>query len=94
MNDRPIHSSRLERWLGKERIEALSSNFRGWYGPPVVLLDMPGGVRVNGDGDFSGTFERGAFMSAMDTLEIHCRRLARRFGAMRLDPATALLSSR
>src|SRR6266550_7508991 len=86
--NKPIHSARLERWLGKERVEALSSNFRGWYGPPVVLLDIPGGVRVNGDGDFSGTFERGAFMSAMDTLEVHAKRLTRRFGAMRLDPAT------
>jgi hypothetical protein len=31
---------------------------------------LPGGVKVTGDGDFVGTFERGYFMSAMDSLEV------------------------
>ena len=66
--NRPVHSGRLERWLGTERIEHLSQCMRGWYGPPIPLLDCPGGVKVHGDGDFSGPFERGYFMSAMDSL--------------------------
>ena len=41
---------------------------RGWYGRPIALLDVPGSVRICGDGDFIGRFERGYFMSAMDAL--------------------------
>lgn len=61
------HSQRLERWIGAGRAEALSASMRGWYGPPLALLDVPG-VRVHGDGDFSGRFDRGYFASALDAL--------------------------
>jgi hypothetical protein len=64
---RPTHSHRLERWLGADRVETLSAQMRGWYGPPITLLDVPG-VQVHGDGDFSGRFERGFFASARDVL--------------------------
>ena len=39
-----IHSGRLERWIGTERIEHLSTSMRGWYGRPIALLDVPGDV--------------------------------------------------
>lgn len=76
--NRAIHSDHIDRWLGAERAEAFSRQFRGWYGPPIKILDMPGNVFVNGDGDFSGDFERGVFYSAMDSLESHVRRFNRR----------------
>jgi hypothetical protein len=41
---------------------------KSWYGPPIHLLDCPGSVRICGDGDFIGPFERGYFMSALDSL--------------------------
>jgi hypothetical protein len=63
-----VHSQRLERWLGKDRIEQLSRSMKGWYGPPIHLLDCPGSVRICGDGDFIGPFEHGFFFSAMDSL--------------------------
>ena len=63
-----VHSNRLERWLGTERIEHISRCMKGWYGPPIHLLDCPGSVRICGDGDFMGPFERGYFMSALDSL--------------------------
>jgi hypothetical protein len=63
------HSGRLERWLGAGRIENLSKSMQGWYGPPIPLLDCPGGVRICGDGDFIGPFERGVFWSALDSLK-------------------------
>lgn len=66
---RSVHSSRLERWLGPERVEYISQSMKGWYGRPISILDLPGGVKVCSDGDFIGTFERGYFMSAMDALE-------------------------
>ena len=72
-----IHSGQLERWLGTERIESLSSAMRGWYGRPIALLDVPGSVRVCGDGDFVGTFTRGYFMSAMDALSDAFKQAAR-----------------
>src|SRR3990167_11246889 len=72
-----IHSGRLERRLGNDRIESLSSSMRGWYGRPIALLDGPGSVRVCGDGDFVGTFTRGYFMSAMDALSDAFKQAAR-----------------
>ena len=71
------HSNRLERWLGTERIERLSASMKGWYGPPIPILDVPGGVKIHGDGDFSGPFERGVFWSAMDSLREAFKRAAK-----------------
>src|SRR3990167_5477833 len=79
---RSVHSGRLERWFGAERVEQLSGSGRGWYGPPIHLLDCPGSVRVCGDGDFIGPFERGYFMSALDALKAVLDR------AGRLHPGT------
>lgn len=73
---RSVHSGRLERWLGAEKLNEISRRMRGWYGPPIHLLDVPGSVRVCGDGDFIGPFERGYFASAADALREHIRRLA------------------
>lgn len=79
---RSIHSGRLERWLGKEKIEQLSNNFlhgggpgNAWYGHPVNLTDVPGSVWICGDGDFVGSFDRGFLASAADSLADHLRRL-------------------
>ena len=70
-----IHSGRLERWLGQDRIENLSKNMRGWYGPPITLLDVPGRVQVGRDGDFSGQFSRGGYFSAADSFGEWAKRL-------------------
>lgn len=43
---------------------------KGWYGPPIHLIDCPGSVRIGADGDFIGPFERGVFASAMDAFEV------------------------
>lgn len=79
---RSIHSGRLERWLGKEKIEYLAHNMRNgggpgnrWYYKPICLLDVPGSVWITADGDFVGDFERGAFASALDRLADHFRDL-------------------
>lgn len=84
---RAIHSGRLERWLGADKIERLSNNFRHggglnvpWYGPPVNLTDVPGNVWVTGDGDFIGDFHRGFAASAADSMADHIRSLWRQAG--------------
>ena len=74
---RSVHSDRLERWLGAEKVAHISAAARGWYGPPIHLLDVPGSVRVCGDGDFIGPFDRGYAASALDALHDHFRRLWR-----------------
>lgn len=79
---RSIHSGRLERWLGKEKIAQLQGymlNGGGpgvrWYWKPINLRDVPGSVWITSDGDFVGDFERGFFDSALDSLSRHFRDL-------------------
>jgi len=67
---RSIPAQRIERWLGAERAEALSRSMLGWYGSPIPVLDMPGGVKITGGGDYIGEFPRGYFMGALDSLEV------------------------
>ena len=70
-----VHSDRLERWLGTEKVEHLSRSMRDWYGPPIHLIDVPGSVRVCAGGDFIGPFDRGYFGSALDAFAEHLRRM-------------------
>ena len=79
---RSVHSGRLERWLGADRIDQLSKHMTegggngvGWYGPPINLSDVPGSVWITKDGDFIGNFDRGWFESAADALGHHVRKL-------------------
>ena len=79
---RSVHSGRLERWLGAEKIANLSRHMtegggkgNNWYGPPINLIDVPGSVWICGDGDFVGDFDRGFFDSASDSLARHVRNL-------------------
>lgn len=71
------HSGRLERWMGRDRLEDLSRSNVGWYGRPIPMLDLPGSVRATGDGDFIGDFNRGYAASAMDSLADNIRRVWR-----------------
>lgn len=87
LKQRSPHSGRLERWLGADKIESLSRQMREgggpknpWYGPPIHLLDVPGAVRITGDGDFIGNFNRGFFDSAADAMREHLRRLWKEAG--------------
>lgn len=53
------HSGKLERYLGKEKVEELSSLMKGWYGPPIGVQGLPGRVYATRDGDFVGRIEHG-----------------------------------
>lgn len=87
------HSHRLECWLGAERIEQISQHMAGWYGPPIHLLDCPGSVRVCSDGDFIGPFERGYFMSALDSLEFSLKQAIRGTGKVQYGVLNAGFAS-
>lgn len=80
MRMKHVHSQRLERWLGTDRVEKLSREFRDWYGPPVHLLDVPGSVRVTAGGEFIGPFENGYFASAADSFRDYLYRLWKNSG--------------
>lgn len=93
---RSTHSTKLERWLGPEKVAVVSESMRGWYGPPVFLGNMPSGSAVfaTGDGDFIGRLAGGDLGSwkdrAWDGLKRVQRSLARasrRMGAK--APVTA-----
>jgi hypothetical protein len=63
------NSAQLERWLGAARVEQLSQSMRGWYGPPILVGNMPregGAIFVCGDGDFIGRVGGGEFGSWHD----------------------------
>lgn len=70
---RSPHAGRLERFLGPEA-EALSASMRGWYGPPIRVAGVPGGLVVGGDGDFRGAPRVGFFTSLLDRLDAYLRR--------------------
>lgn len=65
---KPVHAARLDRWLGAEATERLSTSHRDWYGPPIALAGIPGRVYVTPGGDFVGTLRAGEFYSAADRL--------------------------
>lgn len=75
---RTVHSQRLERWLGAEKVDYLVKTMDGWYGPPINVRDVPGSLWLTRDGDFCGDFERGGFASALDGLRDHLRQFWKR----------------
>ncbi len=79
MRWKSIHSDRIERWLGKEKAEYLSGQFRTWYGPPVNVIDLPGSVWIAPGGGFVGEFGFGGFASAADHLRDLLKRKTREF---------------
>jgi hypothetical protein len=72
------HSGKLERWLGADKLDYLSGQFRDWYGPLVNIRDVPGSLWITPGGDFVGDFERGSFASAFDALGDHLKQFWKR----------------
>lgn len=74
LGQRSTHASHLERWLGTEKTESISAQFKDWYGPPVAIVGVPGNVFVRGGGDFVGPIKAGRFTSMA---EVHYDRIKR-----------------
>jgi hypothetical protein len=76
-----IPRARIERWLGKEKADRLSSHMIGptkvdrWYGPPINVRDLPGSVWIDGNGEYVGDFQRGEYFSADDAFELALRKV-------------------
>jgi hypothetical protein len=55
------HADRLERWLGPQ-VETLVQAGKGWHGPPIPVVGVPGNVFLRGGesgGDFVGPIDGG-----------------------------------
>lgn len=59
------NSAQLERWLGVEAVERLSSQMREFYWP-IPIKGVPGAVYAMPGGDFTGKITAGEFSSAFD----------------------------
>lgn len=65
------HSSKLERWLGKQQVEQISSSMRGFHGPkPIPIANIPGRVFATNDGDFCGPI-KGGYISSLFEYSLH-----------------------
>jgi len=63
--NRSTHAGKLERWLGKDQVEQISTSMREWYGrKPILIGGVPGagGVWCGRGGDFVGTIDGGDFV--------------------------------
>lgn len=60
------HAGRLERWLGKEKVEMFSASMKDWYGPPIPIAGVPGNVWAHKGGDFRGVIGSGQFTNLVD----------------------------
>lgn len=92
--DLATHSAQLERWIGREALEAISKSMLDWYGPPIAMAGVPGDVWAHKGGDFRGRIQAGAEATARDVIAGRAaqalrwaRRTSRRFGQ---DQATQL----
>lgn len=69
IGQRSTHAGKLERYLGKEEVERISSSMTSWYGThPILVSSVPSvrGIHVGRGGDFVGTIDGGGFASLLD----------------------------
>lgn len=67
---RSTHAGKLERYLGVEQAEQISAAMKDWYGPPILVGNVPsvGGVYARRGGDFVGKIDGGGFMGLLDRI--------------------------
>mgnify|MGYP001170180105 FL=1 len=82
LQHRSTHSGRLERWLGADAVarvsHAMCNDTAKWYGPPIPVQGVPGGVWATRDGDFVGRMDVGGELSAAERAEQIFAKLRRR----------------
>jgi hypothetical protein len=74
---RSVSAARLERWIGKDQLDAISYQMRDWKGPPIAVANVPGKVYACGGGDFRGQLDGGQFASLADAVFDYTKRLNR-----------------
>jgi hypothetical protein len=73
-----VHSQRLERWLGADKIAKLQADMRGWYAGPISIADVPGDVLITPEGDFVGSLKLARHGCGLEAVNeaMHYRRKA------------------
>ena len=61
----PVHSDRLERWLGAQEVKRVSDSMKTFYWP-IAMHGVPGDVYAMPGGDFAGRLDAGSEASALD----------------------------
>ena len=89
MKNKDVNMQHLERWFGDEKIAILRENMQGWYGRPIYLVDVPGHVWIDAQGNFRGHLRGGQFMSAFDAIEDGMKRWLKSFGKGLMQPQHA-----
>lgn len=77
LSSRFTPSGKLERWLGTDATERLSSYMKDWYGPPIAVGNVPGSVWACQGGDFKGPIRAGTMSNVADFLEQRVKRIVR-----------------
>lgn len=72
-----IHSEKLERYLGADQLERISSGMRSWHGPPIAVSGVPGWLQAMPGGDFRGTLTQGRFSKLLDAVVDRAQRFDR-----------------
>lgn len=73
-----VHSGQLERWLGAEKVEAVSRAMRNFYAP-IAVGGVPGNVWAQPGGDFTGVLRAGYEANGFDRAADLLRRLKRSY---------------
>jgi len=87
------HSERLERWLGKTKVEQISALMKDWHGPPIAMGDVPGVVFVGRGGDFRGRIAAGQMSPLVDYYEQRMKRIIRNASQRQLRSLNAGFAS-
>ncbi len=90
---RHTHSDRLERWLGADKVDEISTAMRDWYGPPIAIAGVPGAVWAARGGDFLGPIQAGQFANVRDFVAQRARSALRRWSARQAHTANAGFAS-
>lgn len=74
---KPTHADRLERYLGADKVAAVSAAMQNFYWP-VPMSGVPGRVFAMPGGDFAGEIQAGQFASKFDRAADVLRRVRNR----------------
>ena len=80
IKQRATHGARLERWLGKDKVERISKSMKNWYAGPIAVAGVPGNVWAHAGGDFRGPIRSGQFICAKEFVKMRARAAIQRYG--------------
>lgn len=74
---RPVNTSKVERYMGRDALERAAAHMKGWYGPPIPLSGVPGKVFLGPDGELCGRLRGGDEIGFHEGAILNVRRILR-----------------